>query len=188
MNNKIVKFSQLAELGEGSFEITDFSVNISISGINGALKAWLIGGEAVPIGNIVSGKLYKNIDTTKHSGILITQSGRQILIGYYADDISENNFPLDIKEVIWQKINSKSFPSTSDAVKYILSNKPVYDCFKKYGFYWVGKCNEYEIIALPCNQNENPLVFLGNKSIIHNGYQIVCVDDKNKKIFQPKIS
>ena len=89
MEKIAVNLIPLAELGGGRAEITDSSVDIDIAGINGSLKAWLTGGEAVPIGNIVGGRLRREIDTTGHNGILVTQSGRQMLYAEYRRENEE---------------------------------------------------------------------------------------------------
>ena len=186
---RTISFTPLAEIGSGIAEVDDHSINIKVSGINGVLKAWLIGDEAKQIGNLVNGKLEKETDTTKHNGILITQSGRQMLIGYYRknDETAEEKEkpPLVIENLSWRKITEKRFGEMSDAVKYILCNQSVYDCFKKYGHYWLGKGEGYEIIALPCKREDNPLKFMGI-AYFKNGYAIVCVDEKNERIFLPE--
>ena len=73
MNKRIIELKPLCEIGSATAQISDSSVEIQAKGINGALKAWLVGGEAVSIGNLVEGKLRKEIDTTNHTGLLITQ-------------------------------------------------------------------------------------------------------------------
>ena len=113
MEGKIINLQPLAEIGSGICRVADKSVEIEIKGINGALKAWLIGGEAVPIGNIVDCKLKKEIDTTKNSGILITQSGRQMLIGSYSDKKfppatkEKEKLPFESYGFEWKKIDTK---------------------------------------------------------------------------------
>lgn len=186
---KTISFTPLAEMGGGIAEVDDHSIKIKVSGINGVLKAWLIGNEAKQIGNLVDGKLEKEIDTANHNGILITQSGRQMLIGYYSENIEKKEEkekpPLELQNLSWRKITEKRFGEMTDAVKYILCNQSVYDCFKKYGHYWLGKGESYEIIALPCKREDNPLKFLGNTHF-ENGYAFVCVDEKNEKLFFPE--
>ncbi len=185
---RTISFTPLADIGSGVAEIDDFSVKIKTSGINGVLKAWLIGNEAYQIGNLVNGRLEKEIDTQNHTGILITQSGRQMLVGYYRKNgetpEEREKPPLKLPNLSWRKITEKRFGEMTDAVKYILCNQSVYDCFKKYGHYWLGKGEDYEIIALPCEKEDNPLKFLGN-TYFKNGYAIICVDEKNERIFRP---
>ena len=182
---KTISFTPLAEMGGGYAEIDEKTVKIRVSGINGVLKAWLIGREAKQIGNLVGGKLDKEIDTRNHEGILITQSGRQMLVGYYQKNEETEKPPLVMENLSWRKITEKRFGKMTDAVKYILCNQSVYDCFKMYGHYWIGKGDECEIIALPCKKGENPLKFMGN-TYFKNGYAIVCVDEKNERIFLPE--
>ena len=83
---KIIELTPLAEIGKGHARITENRVEVEINGIIGGMKVWLVGGEeAEKVGNIVNGKLSREIDTTRHTGILITQSGRQIMVGKYVD-------------------------------------------------------------------------------------------------------
>ena len=120
---KTISFTPLAEMGGGIAEVDDHSIKIKVSGINGVLKAWLIGDEAKQIGNLVNGRLEKETDTTNHNGILITQSGRQMLIGYYSENIEKKEEkekpPLLIENLSWRKITEKRFGEMTDAVKYI---------------------------------------------------------------------
>ncbi len=197
MDEKIINLQPLAEIGSGLCRVTDKSVEIEIKGINGALKAWLIGGEAVPIGNIVDSKLKKEIDTTKNSGILITQSGRQMLIGSYSDKkfppepktkTEENeNLPFESYGFEWKKVDSKKFATSNILLKYILSNKAVYESFKKYGHYFIGGSEGNLALAIPCSEDEkNPLWFLGEMNKYTKGYRIVCIDEKTGKLYIPE--
>ena len=186
---KRIELLQLADIGKGSAKISPDSVEIEISGINGSLKAWLIGGEAVPIGNIVDGKLKKQINTTRHSGILITQGGRQMLIGKYGDstlEIKEKSIPFDVPGFNWKKIESKNYNDLCRELRFIISNKEVYNNYKKYGHYWVGEGDGTAAVALQYSEDEpNPLEFMGKMKLTKNGYAIVCVDKKTKKLYIP---
>jgi len=42
---KRIELIPLAEIGSGNAKITENSIQIEVSGINGGLKAWLIGNE-----------------------------------------------------------------------------------------------------------------------------------------------
>lgn len=186
---KRIELLQLADIGKGSAKISPDSVEIEISGINGSLKAWLIGGEAVPIGNIVDGKLRKQINTTRHNGILITQGGRQMLIGKYGEsslDVKKKNIPFDIPGFNWKKVESKNYNDLCRELRFIISNKDVYHNYKKYGHYWVGEGDNAAAVALKCSDDEpNPLEFLGRMKLTKNGYAIVCVDKKTKRLYIP---
>lgn len=188
---KVVQLLQLADIGKGSARISPDSVEIEISGINGSLKAWLIGGEAVPIGNIVDGRLRKQINTTRHSGILITQGGRQMLIGKYGEstlEIKEQKIPFDIPGFKWKKIESKNYNDLCRELRFIISNKGVYDNYKKHGHYWVGEGDGTAAVALKYSENEpNPLEFMGKMKLTKNGYVIICVDQKTKKLYIPEV-
>lgn len=176
-----VNLIPLAEIGGGRAEITDNSVDIEIAGINGSLKAWLTGGDAVPIGNIVGGRLRREISTANHSGILITQSGRQMLYAEYRSAAGQasptaNMPPFIYGSFKWRKITSKKFAAEDKAVKYILSNRRVYESFKRYGYYWFGENGSDRAIALKCaGAEDNPLSFLPCNAELRNGCRIICI-------------
>lgn len=187
MKQNILVLRPLAGFGSGNAQILENKVSVCTKGINGVLKAWLIGGEAECLGNLVGGKLEKEIDTAKHNGILITQSGRQMLIGFYGEDASLTTPPFNIAGYTWEKICTKNFSSRCETVKYILSNRLIYDSFKKHGHYYFGSGKSGYALAVPCaNGEKNPLNFLGNSSKLSCGYSIVCIDDKAHRIFPPK--
>lgn len=190
---KVIELTPLAEMGKGCVKIKDDSIEIEVSGINGGMKAWLIGGEAVHIGNIVEGKLSRSIDTKNHSGVLITQGGRQMLIGKYADEEpqkevipKEEKAPFEEGEFNWRKFTGKSFEGLSRELRFIMSNKSVYDNYKKYKHYWVGENNEGGALALKMEETDpDPFEFLGKLKISRNGYVIVCVDKETNKLYIP---
>lgn len=186
---KQVELIPLAEIGQGRARVTDSSVEITLVGVSGALKAWLIGGEAVPIGNIVDGKLFKNISTKGHMGILITQSGRQMFIGKFEKVETANKeeeVPFNIDGFRWKKITTKSFSELAGEIRFLLSNKSVYDNYKAYGHYWVGDCETSGALALKCDDKTDPLEFLGKNKFKENGYVIVCIDKKTNKLYIPE--
>lgn len=196
---KIIELTPLAEIGRGSARITDTSVQIQTNGVCGGMKAWLIGGEAESIGNLVDGKIEKSVDTKKHNGILITQTGRQMFIGKYAQESeseavphlktaekTEENAPFQIDGFNWKKLTGKSYKNLQEEIRYILSNKSVYDNFKRHGHYYVGESDGSSALGLFVNENEgNPLSFLSGEKLYKNGYVIVCVDKKTKKLYIP---
>ena len=184
---KRIELLQLADMGRGSAFIAPDRVEIEVTGINGGMKAWLIGGEAEPIGNLVDGKLSKNIDTTNHMGVLITQSGRQMLIGKYGEATSvENETPFNLPGFRWEKYSSHNFGKLCGELRFIMSNRDIYHNFKKYGYYWIGEGESSAAVALRCNDDEpNPLEFLGKMKFNQNGYAVVCVDKKTKKLYIP---
>lgn len=201
--DKTITLTPLAEIGKGKAHITDRLVEIEINGILGGMKAWLIGGEAVPIGNIVDGKLRKEIDTTGHNGILVTQSGRQMLIGRYAEEetevpVKEPDIPLNsteekeclipetIEGVQWIKKTERNFSPLCRELRFILSNINTYENYKKYHYYWIGENESTAALALPVEEDgEEPLSFLGGISTTRNGYCIVCVDKETKRLYIP---
>lgn len=196
---KMIELTPLAEIGRGCARITDNSVEIEISGISGGMKAWLIGGEAEPIGNIVDGRLRRKIDTRSHSGVLITQSGRQMLIGKYEEPspalqeesdktgcMETEDAPFNIEGFNWRKFTEKSFSGISSELRYIMSNRSIYDNYKKHGHYWVGESECGGALALKYDTAEpDPMEFLGKMRFSNNGYVIVCVDRKTKKLYIP---
>ncbi len=188
---KIIELIPLAEIGQGRAKIRDNSVEIEITGVSGGLKAWLIGGEAVPIGNIVDGKLQKSISTKGHIGILITQSGRQMFIGKFEKEDAPETIeiketaPFNVEGFNWKKITGKSFSEVSREIRFILSNKTIYENYKKHGHYWVGDCETSGALALRCEDESDPLEFLGKIKMRENGYVIVCIDKKTNKLYIP---
>ncbi len=187
---KIIKLTQLADIGNGSARITENSVDIEVNGISGGMKVWLVGGcEAEKVGNIVNGRLSKKIDTTNHTGILITQSGRQMMFGRYEETsnempmetMPEDNF-MTIGGVKLKKITQRSYDSFSDEMRYLLSNRSVYENYKKHGYYCLSEDSRYGTLALKCEENEeNPLAYFGDMCSIKDGYVIVCIDKETKK-------
>ena len=187
---KEIILTPLAEIGQGSAIITDTDITIRTSGISGSLKAWLIGGDAEPIGNIVDGKLQKSIDTTNHNGILITQSGRQMLIGRYAEESLipvPEEIPFDAMGFNWKKVTEKSFAKTNEHLRFILSNKNIYENYKRHHHYYIGDSECGGALAIKYDETEeNPLEFLGGKRLYKNGYAIICVDKKTGKLYLPE--
>lgn len=190
---KLIELTPLAETGKGCVRIKDNSVEIEVSGINGGMKAWLIGGEAVHIGNIVDGKLSRSIDTRNHNGVLITQGGRQMLIGRYSDEEYEEELPQKEEEAPfdkigfdWKKFTGKSFEGLSRELRFILSNKSVYDNYKKHRHYWVGENKTGGALAFKMEETDpDPFEFLGKLKISRDGYVIVCVDKETNKLYIP---
>ena len=188
--NKIIELESLCECGRGSAKITDTHIDIEITGIIGGMKVWLIGGEeAEKVGNVVNGHLSRDVDTTRHTGILVTQSGRQIFIGQYArakNDEITNTYGeeyVEIGGVRLKKITGKSYGDFCDEIKYLLSHRKVYLNYKKYGHYCAIENQEWGALALKYEEGaENPLEHFGDMCICKNGYVMVCVDKKTKKI------
>lgn len=203
---KHIEMIPLAEIGHGRAKITEDSVEIEVGGISGGMKAWLIGGEAVPIGNIVDGKLRRHIDTSGHNGVLVTQSGRQMLLGKFAEEKEEEKIeenpqeteentaeqevepiPFEMAGFDWRKLTQKSFSGISRELRFILSNKNVYDNYRKHGHFWVSDSESRGALALKCDEEEtDPLEFLGKIKLRKNGYVIVCVDKKTNKLYIPE--
>lgn len=187
---KYINLSTLCDIGRATAIVRDNSVEIQTSGISGGLKAWLIGNEAVPIGNIVDGRLRKEIDTTKHTGILITQSGRQLFIGRYAEGentASKEETPFDKMGFDWQKITGKSFEKTEGYIRFILSNKKVYENYKRHRHYWLGESECANALALRYeNEEELPVEFTDKPRLYKNGYAIICVDKKTGRLYIPE--
>ena len=60
-----------------------------------------------------------------------------------------------------------------------------YENYKKHGHYWVGDCETSGALALRCDDESDPLEFLGKIKIRENGYVIVCIDKKTNKLYIP---
>ena len=195
---QIIELLPLAEVGKGSVRIGKDFVEINVSGVNGGMKAWLIGGEAESIGNLVEGKLFKKIDTTKHSGILITQTGRQMFICEYKKKnkiLTSEEKKADTKEDVpflvdgfkWKKMIEKSYAHLSDELRFLLSNTSVYNNYRKHGHYWVGESEGSSALGLVYEkEEENPFRFIKGEKLYKNGYVIVCVDKKTGKLYIPE--
>lgn len=201
---KQIELIPLAEIGHGRARITEESVEIEVWGISGGMKAWLIGGEAVPIGNIVDGKLRRHVDTRQHIGVLVTQSGRQMLIGKFAEEKEEieeqigvtgentaeqetESVPFEMEGFDWKRFTQKSFSGISRELRFILSNKNVYDNYRKHRHFWVSDGASSGALALKCDEEEtDPLEFLGGVKLRKNGYVIVCIDKKTNKLYIPE--
>lgn len=186
---KNIELTSLCEAGKGWAEIGDSYIKIDVSGINGGMKVWLIGGEeAEKVGNIVNGKLFREVDTTRHTGVLVTQSGRQLFICHYGENKEkEEKLPVEefveINGIKLKKITDKNYGGFCDELKYLLSNRRVYQNYKRNGYYCVTENPEWGALALKCEGNaENPLEQFGDMCICKNGYVMVCVDKKTKKI------
>ncbi len=185
---KTIELKTLCDFGSGRAKIGDMYVEIEVKGISGSMKAWLVGGEeAEKIGNLVGGKLHRSIDTTRHNGILITQSGRQLLCGKYGEDevvfIKEEKAPFKKDGIVWQKITEKSYRNLCEELRYILSSNKAYQNYKKYGHYWAGESETDGVLAFKYEENDdNPLSKFGDMCLVRNGYVTVCVDKKTKKL------
>lgn len=160
---KKIELTPKAEIGRGYAVIDENCVEIHISGVMGALKAWLIGRENRPIGNIVNGKLIRNVSTSGCYGLLITQSGKQMFYGGWEDEASETVTPESeetpctnasispyspLPDMAWEKITERSFPSANERVRYTLSNRAFFEAFKKHGYYLFGRDGEKFALAI----------------------------------------
>ncbi len=162
--SKRIELMPKAEIGSGYAIVDDSGIEIRISGVMGALKAWLIGDENLAIGNIVGGRLRREIDTAGCRGILITQSGKQMFYGELeAEDRlrpdkeekpleAENSLPASpydpLPDMNWKKITDRSFPTTNDRVRFVLSNRAFFEAFKKHGYYLFGRDGERLALAI----------------------------------------
>jgi len=195
---KKIELMPLAEIGHGFARVTENSVEIEVDGINGGMKAWLIGGEAQPIGNIVGGKLSRRISTRGHIGVLITQGGRQMLIGKFSDSrndrenireeetAGDEKAPFDVSGFVWRKMTGNSYSEINKSLRFLLSNKSVYENYKKHRHFWVGESSLGGALALKYEEEEkDPLSFVGKK-LMKNGYVIVCVDKETNKLYLPE--
>lgn len=87
---KDVNLEPLSLMGTCRARVYDDGIAIKAYGIAGCLKAWLTSKNGTKeIGNLVNGSIQKEIDTSPYSGILITQSGRQMFYGKFRDEPDE---------------------------------------------------------------------------------------------------
>lgn len=210
MIKKEVILKPMNSFGSCKAIIDDSHVSIRSYGVAGCLKAWLTGqGDAQEIGNLVNGAINKDIDTTSHSGILITQSGRQIFYGEYSEDTKDSSplalspqkeeFPKAASEepptdasplpfddgFSWREITTKSYPSDSLTVRYILSHRSFYNAFMLHGRYFYGEKDGKIAIAIECDlKNEpHPLPHLTAYAVFRQGYMIIAADIKSKNFY-----
>ena len=180
---KRIELLPKAEIGRGYAIVDDGKVEIHVSGIMGALKAWLVGGESRPIGNIVGGRLIREIDTAQHSGILITQSGKHMFYGSWEEEAAEprekSSEPKDasveeqkqeeaaedqqseaeygaLPDMGWEKITGRAYPSTDEKVRFALSTRAFFEAFKKHGYYLFGKDGERFALAIKRLEDASP--------------------------------
>ncbi len=183
---KRIELEPLAEIGRAYAVIDDGRVEIHVSGVMGVLKAWLVGGENLPLGNIVGGRLVREADVSAHNGVLITQSGRQMFYGGWTED-AEAPEPIPKPEpkpepapepepapapepaemqkeadyaplpnLGWEKITGLSYPTMDDRVRLALSTRAFFHAFKKHGFYLFGKDGGRFALAVKRAEQSSP--------------------------------
>ena len=90
---------------------------------------------------------------------------------------------VEIDGIRLKKITDKSYGNFCDEIRYLLSNRGVYRNYKRYGYYCAAENQEWGALALKYEEDgENPLEHFGDMCIYKNGYVMVCVDKKTKKI------
>ncbi len=192
---KKIELKPLAEIGRGYAVVEDDGIEIRISGIMGVLKAWLIGHDNLPLGNITGGKLIREIDTAPYWGVLITQSGRQMFYGAWREDEKKEDdtdretppAPPEAKPektedysplppFSWEKITSRKFPSADERVRFALSNDAFFAAFKRHGCYLFGRDGGRYAIAIP-HSPEEPSPFPWTKNAVTAGEYIYIMID-----------
>ena len=131
-------------------------------------------------------------------------SFRQMLIGKFAEEKAEeveqveeteenapeqkiDPAPFEMAGFDWKRFTQKSFSGISRELRFILSNKNVYDNYRKHRHFWVSDGESSGALALKCDEEEtDPLEFLGGVKLRKNGYVIVCVDKKTNKLYIPE--
>lgn len=134
-----------AEIGKGYALIDDDKIEIHVSGVMGVLKAWLLGEENLPLGNIAQGTLLSRLNLAPYYGVLITQSGRQM---FYAAWRSADEEKSPLPPMHWEKITDSAFPTLASEVRLALSNRSFFKAFKKYGYYLFGRDGKHFALAL----------------------------------------
>ncbi len=89
---KTIELKSLLDRGSAIANLSEDCIQISVKGINGCMKAWLVGNQNCELGNIVNGKIEKHLDTTPYSGILITQSGKHLFYGETGNIIEDASY------------------------------------------------------------------------------------------------
>ncbi len=190
--------------------VEDDRVLIRSYGVAGCLKAWLTGkGEAKELGNLVNGSIDKDVDTSPYSGILVTQSGRQMFYGTFREEEElpsekeEETLPLPENKTeepeekslpsifsfddgfTWREITTKNYPSDSLSVRYILSHRSFYNAFMLHGRYFYGENDSKIAIAIECDiKNEpHPLPLLSDFTVFKDGYMIIAADTDSKNFY-----
>ena len=111
-----------------------------------------------------------------------------MLIGKFSDEganaIEEEKVPFNVSGFNWKKITEKSYKEIDSTLRYIMSNKSVYENYKKYRHYWVGESGDGGALALKYEEDKDPLCFL-EKTFVNNGYVIVCVNKTTNRIYIP---
>lgn len=200
---KTIKLQPLCDMGSGKADISEKGVSLRVSGVNGCLKAWLVGEENMDLGNIVDGKLDKEADTRNYDGLLITQSGRQMFFAKLREDAkippspkkadapkqeapvkepppaNSGGFVFDENDGFhWRKITDINFPSENLTVRYILSHRAVYNAFLAHGYYYFGEKEGHIAVAVPCEvkTEPHPLPHLCEYAVYLPPVFIVCAD------------
>ncbi len=154
---KKLELEPLAEVGRCYAIYDDESVEIHVSGVLGVLKAWLIGKENLPLGNVAGGRLIKKAPMGQYRGVLVTQSGRQMFYGEWEKSEEEAPSPkvepkpnpfYPLPDYGWEKITAREFPSTNERVRFALSNDAFFSAFKKYGYYLFGRDGDRFALAV----------------------------------------
>lgn len=188
-----IELKSLNSFGIAKAYVDEKSVTVKVYGVSGCLKAWLTGEKTVELGNLVSGSITKEIDTTPFDGILLTQSGRQMFYGKIrstapmgtdrTDTTSVKNKPIFSFNdgFIWKEITAKKFPSDNLSVRYILSHKCFYNAFLLHGRYYYGTRDNTTAIAIECDikKEPHPFIHLSPYATYYKGYMIVLTDGKN---------
>ena len=202
-----INLKPMNSVGTCRARVYDDGVAIKVYGVAGCLKAWLTGkGGTHEIGNLVNGAIRKDMDTSLYSGILITQSGRQMFYGKFREEeeiiaptAEEETVPVteeitipqrqadsEMPEIFsfddgytWREVTEKNFPSDSLPVRYILSHRSFYDAFMQHGRYYYGENGNKVAIAIECDiKNEpHPFPYLSSFSTLRDGYMIVLSDN-----------
>jgi len=145
MIKKEINLKPMNSIGTCRAVIEDNRVRVISHGVAGCMKAWLTGdGDAKEIGNLVNGAIDKAISAEGYSGILVTQSGRQIFYGRFAEEEKSEEAHKEIEETpkeieeepekgpaifsfddgfSWREVTGGKYPSDSLSVRYILSHR-----------------------------------------------------------------
>ena len=111
-----INLKPMNSVGTCRARVYDDNVTIKVYGVAGCLKAWLTGrGDTHEIGNLVNGVIRKDIDTSPYSGILITQSGRQMFYGKFREDEEEAKEEIMAEETKAEEALAEMRPASDEA-------------------------------------------------------------------------
>ena len=128
----------------------------------------------------------------QHLKLVLTVWQQECLFCFFIIDLESQSSHTSENPILpplgfnWKKITEKTFTELSKEMRFILSNKSIYENYKKYGQDWVGDCETGGALALKYDNDTYTFDFLGEIKLKENGYVIVCIDKKTNKLYIPQ--